>query len=219
MYQRFSHILLLALLVTPGLCLHGPSHLGDFTAEVVLDKFSNRYANITLVAAVGSLMGAVTPLATENQGVPFVFELLVDSPSIVTSVKRVSLPSYIHGHSRLCLFPLSRPDDEICKEAPFVEEAGRGFLVPPGPRLKISESRKQSSNNGTTRSFLEYMNPGQWLDGVQTPQEGAAIAVDVFLMMLFDGVVATVLGVLWQKRRMFAGLCQGKLQQPVLKNK
>ncbi|CAH1250599.1 Hypp8881 [Branchiostoma lanceolatum] len=200
MYQRFSHILVLALLVTPGLCLHGPSHLGDFTAEVVLDRFSNRFANITLVAAVGSLAGTITPLATEKQGVPFVFELLVDSPSKVTSVKQVPLPSYIHGHSRLCLSPLSRPDDEICKEVPFVEEAGREFLVPPGPRLRVSESQEQSSNNGTARSFLEYMNPGQWLDGVQTPLEGAAIAVDVFLMVLFAGVVA-VLGVLCLKSR------------------
>ncbi|XP_066264634.1 uncharacterized protein [Branchiostoma lanceolatum] len=199
MYRLSSHIILV-LLVASGLCLHGPSHLGDFTAEVVLDKFSSRYANITLVAAVGSLVGTVTPLATEDQGVPFVFELLVDSPSKVTSVKQVPLPSYIHGHSRLCLSPLSRPDDEVCKEVPFVEEAGRGFLVPPGPRLKVSESRKQRSNNGTTRSFLEYMNPGQWLNGVQTPLEGAAIAVDVFLMLLFAGVVA-VLGVLCLQSR------------------
>ncbi|KAI8519005.1 hypothetical protein Bbelb_022620 [Branchiostoma belcheri] len=191
-----------------GLSLHGPSHLGDFTAEVVLDRFSNRYANITLVAAVGSLAGSIASLTAENQpGVPFAFELLADSPSRVTLSKRVPLPSNIHGPSRLCLSPLLRPDQEMCKEVPFVEEAVKGFLVPPGPKLRTGESRQQSSRNGTAPSFLEYLNPSQWLDGVQTPQEGAAVAVGVFLMLLCAGVVA-VFGVLclqkWNIRRGFS---------------
>ncbi|XP_078664027.1 uncharacterized protein LOC144907093 [Branchiostoma floridae x Branchiostoma belcheri] len=196
MYRLPSHTIILALLVSSGLSLHGPSHLGDFTAEVVLDRFSNRYANITLVSAVGSLAGSIAPLTAENQpGVPFAFELLVDSPSKVTLSRCVPLPSNIHGPSRLCLSPLLRPDQEMCKEVPFVVEAVKGFLVPPGPKLKTGESRIQSSKNGTAPSFLEYLNPSQWLDGVQTPQEGAAITLSVFLMLIFAGVLA-VLGVL-----------------------
>ncbi|XP_078584113.1 uncharacterized protein LOC144866533 [Branchiostoma floridae x Branchiostoma japonicum] len=210
MFWLHPHIIVLAFLVTQGLCLDGLSHLDDFTAEVVLDRFSNRFANITLVAAVGSLEGTITPLVTENQhGVsgPFSFELLVDSPSKVTSVKRVFLPSNIHGHSRLCLSPLSRPDMQICKKVPFVEEPIGRFLVPSEPmaKLRASEGQKQRSNNGTARSFREYMklmNPSQWFDGVQTPLEGAAIVVDVFLLVVpISGFVASVISVLYLRRR------------------
>ncbi|XP_066265670.1 cell fusion protein aff-1-like [Branchiostoma lanceolatum] len=159
------------------------SDLIDFTAEVRVDRHSNRFANITLVAAVGSLVGSIAPYDGDSSATVHRFELHVGSTSATNSVKRIPLPKTINGTSRMCLSPLSKPGNEVCKTVPFVQEALQDFIVPPTWRPGNPGDAGAGFNLNWLLDFFGFLNPAEWFNGIQGWLELFAMMLDIALFI------------------------------------
>ncbi|XP_078584111.1 cell fusion protein aff-1-like [Branchiostoma floridae x Branchiostoma japonicum] len=183
-YDRLVTVKIGINTTTNVLFFYHDSDLIDFEAEVRVDRHSNRFANITLVAAVGSLVGSITPYygadgassATVHR-----FELHVDSPPAANTIKRISLPKTINGTSRMCLSPLSKPNNEVCKTVPFLQEALQDFFVPPTWRPGNPGSAGPGFNFNWLFDFFGFLNPAEWFDGIQGWLELFAMLLDIAL--------------------------------------
>ncbi|CAH1250598.1 Hypp8880 [Branchiostoma lanceolatum] len=182
-YDRLVTVKIGINTTTNVLFLYHDSDLIDFTAEVRVDRHSNRFANITLVAAVGSLVGSIAPYDGDSSATVHRFELHVASPSATNAVKRIPLPKTINGTSRMCLSPLSKPGNEVCKTVPFVQEALQDFIVPPTWRPGNPGDAGAGFNFNWLLDFFGFLNPAEWFNGIQGWLELFAMMVDIFLFI------------------------------------
>uniref|UniRef100_A0A915J4D3 Uncharacterized protein n=1 Tax=Romanomermis culicivorax TaxID=13658 RepID=A0A915J4D3_ROMCU len=176
--------------------LFADSFLSDgFRATIFVDKFSNRFLNISFAGgnlATGTLIGTLFK-DDRNSMSDIAFSLHVGPAANQNSdnetsrletqtspFKRhflISVPPSISSDRYLCLYPNDKPDFKICKLASYSAQPLEDIQIV--RRWQLTKGRCEGCNEFTWNSFVGYLNPKQWFDGVSSFVEALALAVEI----------------------------------------
>lgn len=166
------------------------SDVKDFTAVIHLDKYSSKYLNLTIIEGKGTLLGAVYK-NEKKQNSDLAFSTNIDAVDgrLRNSTIILLLPSDVNSSRYLCLHPTDKSNLELCK---WIE-----YHAVPLEHIDIS--REWYNNQGecpgcnemTWNSFLQYLNPKQWFDGISSASEAFAMIVEIgFYLIVIIIVIA-----------------------------
>ena len=145
------------------------SELTDFSACLQIDKFSNRFLNVSLIGAAGSLTGFLLAETIPND---YHFSLYVDSIEKVDTVLYARLPSNILSNktfknilAHVCLrtFYQRLP---ICKTADVEWEPLQDFQLPNWSPNNVTGGRDVVIENtfwDHIVNFFKHLNPLMWI--------------------------------------------------------
>ncbi|KHJ40608.1 hypothetical protein D918_09292 [Trichuris suis] len=163
---------------------HG-SEMGDFSGVVQMDSKSNRYLNITMLKAKGTLIGEVFDSNVEDK-MEFAFSSYVGSESSRNVSILIGVPASVNSSKWICLHPYEKADLRKCRWISYSAE--------PLPLLEMPHGWVQAQghcvdcNQLSPSNFLSYLNPANWVKGVNGWSEALAVGLEV----AFYGVVALI---------------------------
>nr|CAD2147486.1 unnamed protein product [Meloidogyne enterolobii] len=170
--------------------VHNSSKLGDFTALLIVDKFSNSLLNLTLFNASGVLNGYVRPL-NDLYGNTEIDGFSVNVPNIEENVKnknnKIWMP--ISVQTRIKPYPLGsihlvclRPDDgelsrELCRPVQSVYYELEQNTMQNEWNEAIGACKQ--CNKISAEGFARYLNPANWVKGIGSVSEALMLASDI----------------------------------------
>uniref|UniRef100_A0A915PHL0 Uncharacterized protein n=1 Tax=Meloidogyne floridensis TaxID=298350 RepID=A0A915PHL0_9BILA len=170
--------------------VHNSSKLGDFTALLIVDKFSNSLLNLTLFNASGVLNGYVRPL-NDLYGNTEIDGFSVNVPNIEENVKnnnnKIWMP--ISVQTRIKPYPLGsihlvclRPDDgelsrELCRPVQSVYYELEQNTMQNEWNEAIGACKQ--CNKISAEGFAKYLNPANWVKGIGSVSEALMLASDI----------------------------------------
>uniref|UniRef100_A0A5S6R2X1 Uncharacterized protein n=1 Tax=Trichuris muris TaxID=70415 RepID=A0A5S6R2X1_TRIMR len=163
---------------------HG-SDMSEFTGTVQMDSKSNRYLNITVHKAKGTLIGEVFDSNVEDK-MEFAFSSYVGSEGGTNVSILVGVPASVNSSKWICLHPYEKPDLRKCRWISYTAE--------PLPLLEMPHGWVQAQghcvdcNQLSPSNFLSYLNPANWVKGVNGWSEALAVGLEV----AFYGIVALI---------------------------
>uniref|UniRef100_A0A914LL11 Uncharacterized protein n=1 Tax=Meloidogyne incognita TaxID=6306 RepID=A0A914LL11_MELIC len=169
--------------------VHNSSKLGDFTALLIVDKFSNSLLNLTLFNASGVLNGYVRPL-NDLYGNTEIDGFSVNVPNIEENVKNNNkIWTPISVQTRIKPYPLGsihlvclRPDDgelsrELCRPVQSVYYELEQNTMQNEWNEAIGACKQ--CNKISAEGFARYLNPANWVKGIGSVSEALMLASDI----------------------------------------
>lgn len=172
--------------------IHNISVIENFTATIVVDKYSNSYLNITVINASGTIRGSIRHYDDMNAENLESFTMFVPGSTPVT--KRLIKPINQYAPNTryvICVRPNPHPNfDEICR---LVESKYEELF-----RNEFQKSRTEENSFcpdcnkstvlrdvlgfffGVTNSLVRLFNPTAWKE--------ASSSVEGFIMMMKDAI-------------------------------
>lgn len=162
------------------------SALIDFSGSIQIDRLSNRYLNLTLIGARGTLIGSVYKTIT-RQSADLAFSHYITGDGSGAYKAIIALPAQVNASRWVCIHPLDRLKDEICKWLLF-EMVALDDKETPQNGLTAQRGQCDDCNEITVQNFLHYLNPLQWFNGISSPAEALAMGVE----LLFYGALVLI---------------------------
>lgn len=169
--------------------VHHSSDLKDFSGQIQLDKFSNKFLNITYYEAKGTLIGSVYKTETKIES-DMVFSSYVNSLIQTNLSSIIMLPSAINSSKWVCVHPVDRPEREICRWLLFQAQPLDWFEVP--YVWTHNQGDCPGCNEMTFNNFLQYLNPAKWFNGITNSAEAVAVGVEVIFYLVVIVIVIAV---------------------------
>uniref|UniRef100_A0A1I8BFN7 Phlebovirus glycoprotein G2 fusion domain-containing protein n=1 Tax=Meloidogyne hapla TaxID=6305 RepID=A0A1I8BFN7_MELHA len=174
--------------------VHNSSKLGDFTALLIVDKFSNSFLNLTLFNASGVLNGYVRPL-NDLYGNTEIDGFSVNVPNneenneekLNNKFNKIWMP--ISVQTRIKPYPLGsihlvclRPDDgelsrELCRPVQSVYYELEQNTMQNEWNEAIGACKE--CNKISAEGFAKYLNPANWVKGIGSVSEALMLASDI----------------------------------------
>lgn len=169
--------------------IHHSSDLKDFSGQIQLDKFSNKYLNVTYYDAMGTVIGALYKSETKLES-DMVFSSYINSmkPTNLSSV--IMLPSTVNSSKWVCVHPVDRQEHEICRWLLFQAQPLDWFVVP--SVWTRNQGDCQGCNEMSFNNFLQYLNPAKWFNGITNSAEAVAVGVEVVFYLILIVVIIAV---------------------------
>ena len=161
----------------------------DFHAEVLMDRHSNHFINITIVDGEGTIHGNLT---TGSNYEIFKINLPENSPKLSVVYKRVGMFCKKGSKALMCLWTGTNQKTYLCKNITCSEEALKKFELP-GSELDYEKGEKMSIFSLST--WAKHLNPAEWFNGITNWKEGLILATEVIGVITLIGVVIKVLRV------------------------
>ncbi|KAF7636256.1 hypothetical protein Mgra_00004245, partial [Meloidogyne graminicola] len=172
--------------------VHNSSHLSDFTALLIVDRFSNSLLNLTLFNASGILNGYIRPLNDLIYGTTEIDGFSINIPNNNNNNnklinKNIWIPISIQ--IRIKPYPLGsihlvclRPDEgelskELCRPVQSVYYELEQNIMQNEWNEAIGSCKK--CNKISAEGFAKYLNPANWVKGIGSVSEALMLASDI----------------------------------------
>lgn len=165
------------------------SELKDFFGVIQLDKHSNKFINLTLIDAKGTLFGALYR-DSDKKLADLAFSANVESVKRAISTNStflLVLPSNTDSTRYVCLHPSERIGDEVCKWIEYDSVPLEHIDIKVGWTENLGDC--PGCNEMTWSSFFNYLNPKQWFDGISSASEAFAMTLEIgFYILVFIAI-------------------------------
>ncbi|WKX96841.1 hypothetical protein Q1695_012914 [Nippostrongylus brasiliensis] len=151
------------------------SQLESFDGMIQVDRDSNRYLNVSFTGSKGTLLGSIFSSEKKDQ-IDMAFSVLVDSKN---QRSIISIPSTINSSRFVCFHPSGDVESEICKWFRYETQRLNSYRV--AHRWATGRGDCAGCNERGVEHFLTSLDPRQWFNGISTPVEGLAMAVEILL--------------------------------------
>uniref|UniRef100_A0A914YR33 Uncharacterized protein n=1 Tax=Panagrolaimus superbus TaxID=310955 RepID=A0A914YR33_9BILA len=174
-------ITLTSNLIEKLLFVHNASQIQDFTATIIVDRFSNSVLNITVFNATGILNGYVKQIIDYKSEHIDSFTLYVPESTPVTRQLYARIKPYPSNTVQMvCL----RPDDspttsEVCRPVESIQDELAKNEI--DNRWSDEIGKCPECNHVSMDGLMKYLNPMSWASGVSS--------ISDFFMLLADIVV------------------------------
>ncbi|XP_013772125.1 cell fusion protein aff-1-like [Limulus polyphemus] len=159
-----------------------PSTLYDFNAEILLDRYSNEFLNITLKGVSGTVLGWV-----RHESQKFAFSIISKSlePTMTTVYKPTS---FCANNTQICLRPVSTKQP-ICKIISCRKESLEGVIREDGTFIEVGELEEEAWSEKVFSVLWDLLNPKNWFES----WTGLAAVVFYAIIAIFTLMVVTQL--------------------------
>jgi len=126
----------------------------------------------------------------------------------------IAIPASIQSRRLVCVHPSNDYDGEVCHWLSYVDRPLQEYRIGT-ERWQAGHTECVGCNERGMESFLASFDPRRWLDGLNTPTEIVACAVEVVTVALAVLAIALVcMRCIWPMAR-----CVGKTLRPPTKKK
>ncbi|XP_022248202.1 cell fusion protein aff-1-like [Limulus polyphemus] len=181
-----------------------PSTLHDFDAEILLDKYSNEFLNITLKGISGTVLGWV-----RHEDKKFAFSIISKSlePTTTTIYKPTS---FCINNTQTCLRPISTKH-LICKIISCRKEPLEGVIREDGTLLEVGGLEEEPWNEKVFSVLWDFLNPKKWFES----WTGLAAIVIYIIIAIFLLMVASQILICVSSVAKLRGDCVRPVQSPI----
>lgn len=171
------------------------SHFSTFDGLIRLDRYKNRFLNITLYQAFGDF-NIIIYKDLEMKLIDVEISSIAKFPFTNNYTDIIPIPNHISEGRKICV-KAAESDRKLCKYILFDSEP---FVTYTLGHTYIDNLGKCPGCNQETEEggFLSFLNPRKWLNGVGSFSEGLALALEVgFYVILALVVIAIVRRLIW----------------------
>ncbi|VDP10566.1 unnamed protein product [Soboliphyme baturini] len=158
---------------------HGPS-ISDFRATVITDRHSNTYINLTMFNVQGTIIGNLYKTDAEEE-TDLVFSTHVGNGTVQNHTVLLPVQNHIASARWLCMHPYQVQTVKcrwISYESTPLETANVPY------RWVQQKGDCKDCNQHFTSNFLKYLNPSNWINGINGWTEALAVGMEVGLYVL-----------------------------------
>lgn len=169
--------------------LHHTSQFANFSGSIRLDRNSNRYINATFFGAKGSFVGhiynsekkekleMVVTISGRRQLTAEQGLVSVDNSQIKDYTTTITVPSEINNERFVCFYPMGDEKAELCKWFSFDADQLNDFRV--AHEWQTGKGDCLGCNERGIESIFTSLDPRSWFDGINSPKEAMAMAIEV----------------------------------------